>query len=258
MQFTGVSNTSPNALIQNAYGVPSGVAPFSPSDIAGLALWLDASDAATITQSAGAVSQWNNKVSGWSHAIQASGVNQPITGSRTLNGLNVIDFDGLLHRMDFTAYPSRANGYTYFFVVIPDTAAAFPRNIIGGSAPAGTGGLNVRLATTTLRQQIVRTNQAVLLSGGTNISTATAIIVAGQSSSAGNAVYNNGVPDGSNATNAAYSVDVVDNLGHSNTVNLFDGVMAENLVYTGVLSNANKNLVGAYLSAKWGITWTAI
>jgi len=55
-------------------------------------LWLDASDTTTITSSSGAVSQWNDKSGNARHMTQSTGINQPITGTRTVNGLNGIDF----------------------------------------------------------------------------------------------------------------------------------------------------------------------
>jgi len=54
-------------------------------------LWLDASDSATITQSSGSVSQWDNKGT-LENFVQATGASQPTTNATTLNGLNVIDF----------------------------------------------------------------------------------------------------------------------------------------------------------------------
>ena len=55
-------------------------------------LWLDASDATTITASSGSVSQWNNKGS-LGNFTQATSASQPTTGVTTLNSLNVINFD---------------------------------------------------------------------------------------------------------------------------------------------------------------------
>lgn len=64
------------------------------------ALWLDASDTTTITESGGAVSQWNDKSGNSRNFTQAVGISQPTTGTRTLNGLNVLDFDGSNHFLD--------------------------------------------------------------------------------------------------------------------------------------------------------------
>jgi len=68
---------------------------FSPNKIAGLELWLDASDLGYIIDSGGAVSQWSDKKHIFPiDAVQSTGVNQPKTGIETINGLNAIDFDG--------------------------------------------------------------------------------------------------------------------------------------------------------------------
>jgi hypothetical protein len=71
--------------------VASGV--FTPLDL-NPALWLDAADTATITESGGFVSQWNDKSGNNRNFTQAVGASQPATGTRTQNGLNVLDFDG--------------------------------------------------------------------------------------------------------------------------------------------------------------------
>jgi filamentous hemagglutinin family protein len=58
-----------------------------------LVLWLDSSDSSTISHTGGFVDQWRDK-SGYENHANGSGVNRPLTGSRTMNGLNAIDFDG--------------------------------------------------------------------------------------------------------------------------------------------------------------------
>lgn len=58
------------------------------------ALWLDASDAATITSSGGKVSQWNDKSGNGRNVTQATSAAQPSTGTATQNGRNVLVFDG--------------------------------------------------------------------------------------------------------------------------------------------------------------------
>ncbi len=65
-------------------------------------LWLDAADTDTITDVAGAVSQWDDKSGNINHATQGIGVSQPTTGSVSLNGLNSLEFDGTGEFFDFT------------------------------------------------------------------------------------------------------------------------------------------------------------
>jgi hypothetical protein len=68
-------------------------ASWTPADIPNIVLWLDADDTGTITDTAGAVSQWNDK-SGNANHVTATSTQEPITGSSTIGGLNVLLFDG--------------------------------------------------------------------------------------------------------------------------------------------------------------------
>ena len=64
-----------------------------PSDLK-IALWLDASDASTITQSNGSVSEWADKSGNGNHALQTKSSNMPTLASNSLGGKSVIEFDG--------------------------------------------------------------------------------------------------------------------------------------------------------------------
>lgn len=67
---------------------------FSPNKFSGLKLWMDASDKGTIIDSGGSVDEWISKSSVTNKATQTLSSRRPTTGTRTINGLNVIDFDG--------------------------------------------------------------------------------------------------------------------------------------------------------------------
>jgi hypothetical protein len=87
----------------------------------GPTLWLDASDITTITESGGAVSQWNDKSGNGFNVSQGTGAAQPTTGSLTRNGLNVLSFDG----GDVLAYSGTTNfnvGDFTVFVVAEQTS----------------------------------------------------------------------------------------------------------------------------------------
>lgn len=66
---------------------------FSPLDLSPAA-WYDASDSATITESGGLISAWNDKSGNANHLAQATGANQPTYTSAGQNGKNVVTFDG--------------------------------------------------------------------------------------------------------------------------------------------------------------------
>lgn len=88
----------------------SGIPPlWTPADI-NTESWFDASDISTITESSGLVSQIDDKSGNNRHMVQATAENQPTTGVRTLNGLNVLDFDAANDKLLATAYPLPASG----------------------------------------------------------------------------------------------------------------------------------------------------
>ena len=59
-----------------------------------LSLWLDASDASTITLNGSTVSQWRDKSGNGRHVAQSNSTKQPTYTLAGQNGLNVITYDG--------------------------------------------------------------------------------------------------------------------------------------------------------------------
>lgn len=82
-----------------------------------LALWLDASDASTITLNGSAVSQWNDKSGNNRHATQATAANQPTYSATGLNGKPTLTFDGSSDNLQATI-PSLANQNNISFFVV--------------------------------------------------------------------------------------------------------------------------------------------
>jgi hypothetical protein len=67
---------------------------FNPSDIE-TALWLDAADASTITESGGAVSQWNDKSGNNFNASQGTSAERPTYVTNAVGNKNALLFDGV-------------------------------------------------------------------------------------------------------------------------------------------------------------------
>src|SRR5678815_2133398 len=76
----------------------------NPDRSAELAAWFDASLSSSITESSGAVSQWNDLTAGAHHVAQSVAGSKPTTNATTLNGRNIIDFDGTADHL-FTSSP---------------------------------------------------------------------------------------------------------------------------------------------------------
>jgi hypothetical protein len=66
----------------------------APNTLPGLRLWLDAQDGATITTSAGLVTQWDDKSGNGFNATQADPARQPVVNSTAINGNQGVRFDG--------------------------------------------------------------------------------------------------------------------------------------------------------------------
>lgn len=224
---------------------------FLPTSISGIALWLDASDAATISDTSGALDQWNDKSGNSNHAT-ASTTARPTTGTRTINGLNAIDFDGSNDFMSLTSTISYTSGYTAFVVVRGDDYTSDGRAFTGSAG----AGFVLRIDNSPLQLQIVKRNTSVLLAGSGTPAIDTNYIFSARTSAAGNNMQINGTSDGSNATNPNYSANI-NSIGAQDTsaTTPHDGLIGEIILYTAVLSDAEMDQVGAYLAAKWGISW---
>lgn len=66
----------------------------APNDVLDLKLWLDPSDSSTLTDSGGVLSEQADKSGNNYDFDQAASGDRPTTGSNTINGLNVINYDG--------------------------------------------------------------------------------------------------------------------------------------------------------------------
>ena len=96
--------------------------PWTPADVTNYAWW-DASDASTITESGGVVSQWDDK-SNSNDATAIHPTNRPLTGGRTINGLNAIEFQaGINDGLQFTQ--TDMIGKEMWAVFVQDNATDF-------------------------------------------------------------------------------------------------------------------------------------
>lgn len=93
-------------------GIPTALDVFG-SDVL---IWSDASNAASITESAGRVSQWDDLSGNNNHWTQSTGSSQPFTGNNTQNGRNVINFDKS-STIYFESPSVSLTDYEAFFVV---------------------------------------------------------------------------------------------------------------------------------------------
>ena len=242
-----------------------GSAPFTPASISGLMSWYDASDTATITDAgAGAVSQWNDKSGNGFHVSQGTALFRPTTGTRTVNSLNVIDFDGTNDSLirtfaDTTSYLANKDAATQFCVMLFEagnyltayTTASGSAPLVGLKAEGGTIG-KMRSA-----------DGSFYTSTGSIVASNVGIVALRAQRNAVPTLYNNGSAKTISGTCTDFPFTPVTNqeicLGSLNQgFGYFNGCIAEHITYDSYLSNANTNLVANYLKDKWAATWVDI
>lgn len=208
--------------------------------VAGYWVWYDASDVASITESGGLVSQLADK-SGNSIHLTASGVQRPTTGTRTQNGLNVLDFNGTLNGLAAT-FGSRTTNRTIFAVALSDVGTG-GSNIVGMSF----GGLytDAPLVRFAVYAGTAMAGRTIVTSANVH----TAIVQA----AANDRLYFNGTLDtdgNAGGTTAATAVALGSAVDYGSF--WWNGWIAEAIIYESVLSDGDRGSVEAYLKAKWG------
>ena len=112
----------------------SDVVLWTPSELTGLQLWLDASDATTITESSGSVSQWDDRSGNGKHVTQAIASAQPTYSATGLNGLPTLSFDGADDTMaTIAATMPTGNSARSMFVVYQPQVTSSSHSIAGQS-----------------------------------------------------------------------------------------------------------------------------
>jgi len=110
------SSSESSESFNNVSSSSSSSSGFYPYDINNLYAWYDASDSNTITESAGSISQIDDKWTGGWDLTQGTGTKQPQYLSSGFNGLGCMFFDGVDDDMEnLSASPSGA--FTIFMAV---------------------------------------------------------------------------------------------------------------------------------------------
>lgn len=238
-------NTTDRQSVENylraKWGTP---AAGTPATVPGLAAHWDASNAASITSSGGLVSQWADASGQGHHLVQGTGANQPVTGSRTQNGLNVIDFvaaGDFLNTAGFNFVSEITQPYTVVMVAKKDNAAVGEtlmdsnRRVIVGSTGVNWG----IYAGSVLDSAVPMTASATVIAAVYN-GAASKLTINGGTTVTGAA--------GGNTLGGNPSVIVGGDVGAPS----LDGYVCELLIYAGD-KTADLPALTTYLKTKWGI-----
>jgi hypothetical protein len=235
---------------------------WTPADIT-TALWLDAADESTITESGGGVTQWNDRSGNGRNATQATAASRPARTSGGLNSLNVITFDGSDDWMACAAsvFSSRL-AYSWFAVARRSTTATVATLFSERIANDGASVQLTAVGTTFILNRATGTSASGLIEQTENISMPTTAQILGsvQSATAGTA-YRNGTATATNsATKASLTFrplllggqyDSAAGLGA--TQQYWPGYIAEFVITQATLSTLDRQKLEGYLAHKWGL-----
>jgi hypothetical protein len=225
--------------------------------------WLDASDATTITESGGAVSAWNDKSPNGINFSQAIAANRPTTNTQTLNGKNVIVFDGSNDRLEGT---NTTVVRSILAVVYINSSAQF-KTIVGAKTSAsGSNDAFYFQSTANVTGApaiaVADTSNTAIRAGGTTLTVPGHYILAGTvddiSTTRRLTMAINLRPENS-ATSLAnfkpYGGDMAVGAGYfnRNVTDFFNGHIAEIVAYSRKLEPQEIQTVRQYLNSKWRV-----
>ena len=228
---------------------------FNAQQIAGLQLWLDASDASTFTFTSGKISQWLDKSSNAFTATQANATYQPSIQAADLNKKNTVNFS--LDYMEITQGSAVYPHDCYCVIALKDTTTNV--DFIGSSAHFTDNFNSLTFSDyTTSRWEngsssSARTPNTV---SATN-ETSTGYLLMRWSIADGNyQLWRNGTL----LSQASYTYTQTSGsfflLGQRSTqylTNLLQGYIAEIQIYTTQLPTGQQQIVEGNLAWKWGL-----
>jgi hypothetical protein len=220
----------------------------APTDISGCVGWYDASDAASITQSGGLVSQWNDKSGNNRHAT-ASGGARPTLTAGGLNGRSVVTFDGTDDQMLISSGFLQVPNVT-ILSVFKYNSGQYGGIISSALQPADDSSPRLVIHNGSFRTWGYSTFSDT--PQGTSPTLVTGRVQAGASS-----IFQSGLLAAAGAASGSLttgSTQTAIGSYRTNTGNHLNGYIAEIVVFDSALSTSDRARVEAYLAAKWGVT----
>ncbi|OVE75193.1 hypothetical protein BVX97_05450 [bacterium E08(2017)] len=250
---------------QTVSGTRSGL--WSPEAIA-TAGWYDAGDAMSIFENGGLVGEWRDKSGHGRHVSQSDDERKPETSSRSMNGLNVLDWDGLdgLENDSAAAGMFPVEGDVFAISVLQwdsdDANSAVMYAGSGHNNGFGTGTFEAHYG----RKKAGTASYAFLQDGvksaksGASVPAGASVILGAEmnrSSTPFTSLYLNGLFQGGSANEIAATgtlaqVFQIGAIGSYSSTRNFDGIMGEMIFVHGITTENRQTLEG-YLAHKWGL-----
>lgn len=222
-----------------------------PLTIPGLLAWWDGSDSSTISIGTG-ISQQTDKSGNSYTRTQATGSKQPTVVSGAQNGLNAIRYTGSSSQLFSLASTINLAGVGYTVLTVCWRGGPTGANVVeilGNSSVTLVYAFewysNQIIYTTGTGQQR-RTNTTVTSTAYNQIS-----VDMDSAGTTGNIYVNGTLNNKATMDTASTAVMQFDQVGRADGAYM-NAEEGETLVYSGVLSTANRQALEAYLKAKWG------
>ena len=238
---------------------------FIPTQVAGLALWLDASDTTTITQSSGTITQWRDKSTS---GLTATAANNPTLVAKIQNGFPGISLDGSTQYFNLGNNLNMGTNQIYIFVVSKFNSTA--DGAIIGKSLYGSQGARYSLLRSGALIPLIEASGGAVNNNGFNSDTSTSPrllnMVWDRSTinlyQNGSSVFSVGLSDSSNLTTGnSLLIGAYQNGsgGVPPAPGLYmNGYIHEILMYftstSSPLGNTSRQQIESYLAQKWGLT----
>lgn len=250
---------------------------WSPAELTNVRGWYDAADTTTISVSGTAVTQWNDKSTYGKNLTQATGAARPTSGVTTLNGLNVITFDGgdFLGAATAADWTFLSDGTDYLVAFVakfgvvanPDTFMGFINTKNTVSNPGIDFYHDTRVGRARMSQIVYDASATQIVNNDSgNVFTANdwfygSLLADPNNGTAANrskiyyeagaAATNNTLTGAVSATAPSRALEVG---RYSNDFGFLEGGVAEIVIAYGTdATDANRLLLNDYLKAKWGL-----
>ncbi len=218
----------------------------------GPALWLDAADASTVTQSGGVLTGWQDKSGAARHSTAANGPSVIPSG---FNGRTALRFNGT---NQFVPITDVASGSAYTLVVVERRRSGRSANfVIGGTSAVALSNVFLGYLTGTgLRFANGIDQLDVTVPAFTTEATEPGRVLIGHWTSGQRNLFINGALVGGDASASAllsWAGAAIGRVNAGGTLTFFDGDVGEVLLFRRALSAAERTTLNNGLMAKWSL-----
>jgi hypothetical protein len=234
---------------------------WTPANIT-TALWLDANDSGTITESSSLVSQWNDKSGNARHAT-ASSTARPTYSATSFNSKPGISFDGTANvlRADGLATIAQGNDTPWSVVFVGNlTSGSTFRTVLGFGSSTSLNPFHIIGVTEANLFRTARRDQNIAEQIVSGTSGVTANRIFGMTFGGTSAtIYQNGSQDNTGSCNVDTLATTIDRfsigaLTRTSASGFISCVLSEVIISAAAISTDTRQRIEGYLAHKWGLT----